>query len=207
MKKIIIFILVSLFILPGFSEEAIFLSEDINIMYDNSIWGELIDDSINVITLSSVINEGYVALFNSDILDDYEFIYLSESGRNILTKMIDKYLNWEKLAILKDVTISKEIPNLKIPVFAYYTSMNEPHIVKGLTLTASFHSVSSKEHYLILETDEKEDRDNEYLSYSMDPWYFSHDSAISLKNSIAKENILKKIEEYNKQEELENEFI
>lgn len=206
-KKILILLLISLFTFPCFSEEAIFLSDDINIKYENSVWDELLDDSINVVTVGTVYNQGYISLYNSDILGDYEFIYLSEDGRNLLTKMIDKYLDWEELAISKRVTISKNIPDLKIPVFAYYTSFDEPHIVKNLTLTASFHSISPKEHYLILETDEKQTSDNDYIKYSMDPWYFSHDSAIILKNSISNENITKKIDEYNKQVELENEFV
>ena len=168
-KTIVILIIATVSILSVFSEEAILLSDDINIKYENNMFDKLMDDSVNVITVPSMYQkQGYVSLLNSDSLGDFEFIYLSEEGRSILTEMIDKYLEWETLAISKGVSISKDIPDLQIPVFAHYSLMGEPHTVKGLTLSASFHSVSHKVHYLILETDEKHSINNEYLSYKMD---------------------------------------
>ncbi|AEV28940.1 hypothetical protein SpiGrapes_1120 [Sphaerochaeta pleomorpha str. Grapes] len=207
-KIIIVFLIAVVSIASLFSEDVIFLSDDINIKYENDIWDKLMDDSVKVITVLSMYqNQGYVSLFNSDALGDFEIIYLSEEGRGILTNMINKYLNWETLAITKGVSISKDIPDLKIPVFAYYSLMKEPHTVKGLTLTASFYSTSPKIHYLILETDEKKVADNDFLTYKMDSWYFDHEAAIALEKSLTKENIETKIDEYNKQEDIESEFV
>ncbi len=144
-----------------------------------------------------------------------EFIKLDRSGMNMLISVLDKYLEWEKIAVENETTITKDIPIGPVRTAVGWEYGDDWYFSSGwdtpsngpLELEATFFSQNNTNHQLVLSTNKVESLTNKYIDYEMETLYFSKSQVLALKEGISEEaieDLLLKIKEEEKESDLFN---
>ena len=142
--------------------------------------------------------EGTFLLGNGDGLIEFTIEDIKQ-----LKLVLEKYLNWEKLAVINQIKIYKDIPESIFAIkILYKKDNNNDYIKEDVLLKMSFFSISENEHYLVIESKMFEKKTFGILD---EPYYISKSNVKEIYNSISEENIEQYIEEHTnrvKREEL-----
>ena len=160
---------------------------------------------IRILTRSFGINNNNY--FEEDlklIFDDFEgvfllgkkddYISLTKEDIKMLKSVIEKYYEWEKIAILNKVKIQKDIPgsNIKTVEFQNKTSRGE-YSKKPISIKIIFFSQNELEHQLVIDLAENE---KYYIGLFNSPLYINKGEVDKLYTSIADEKIEKIYSDY-----------
>lgn len=133
------------------------------------------------------------------------YIPLIDSALDDFRSAIDKYFEWEKIAMQNNVTTNKDISEINIPVVMFYFG-NEAHIAKNLNLTVNMRSVSEKEHYMTIITNSPTSTSNQFITFNLDRLFFSKSEAGHLRDSISTDSVNNAKEKLRKKRETDSLF-
>ena len=134
------------------------------------------------------------------------WVELQDSDIEKLRNICEKYFEWNKLAIEKQATIEKDIPDSLIcsPVTFefgpnwYYATDFELHFV--------FSSVTSDKHILKISSNNVKSDENRMISFGFSEYSLNYDSVVSFIEGISEDSIQKVKNDYEKQKAVENLF-
>lgn len=118
---------------------------------------------------------------------------------------VDKYFEWEKIAVQNKVTTNKDIVEINIPVVLFNFG-NETHVAKNLNLTVNMRSISEKEHYMTIATNSPSSTSNQFITFNLDRLFFSKSEAERLRNSISIKSVENAKEKLRKKRETDELF-
>ncbi len=138
------------------------------------------------------------------------WIYISETQLETLRTTVDKAIEWGKIAEEKKIEVSKEIPGSKLTskvVWRFSTDRNNFYSANGLDVKWTFQSLESGSWYLTFQSSEVSSRQNQFMTYSVDPISISRFKTADFKEIISEEGIKKaKAEHEKKKKEAEELF-
>ena len=148
------------------------------------------------------------------IFDDEKGIFLfgDESGSVLfkaddierLRLLLEKYLNWEELAVENKVRVYKDLPESIFTTEIVYDKTSRGDYIKGSThFKISFYSESETEHYLVIDGSKSERNIYNFLS---EPLYIGKSEAQKIYESIKQEKIEQYIHEYRNKERVKELF-
>lgn len=143
-------------------------------------------------------------LRTSDWMND-AWIHLSWKDLDKLRKIFEKYFEWEKLAVEKQITLEKEIPDSTIKTKVTWEFGDNWYSDKNFILGFIFFSQSSTRHQLVLQTS-KAIGSNQFVTYKIDGYYFDKHQVQIFLDSIDEEKIKKQIEKFKKDKEQKDLF-
>jgi len=160
-------------------------------------------------TENNFIMQNIELLFNNEdgtflLGDDNGLLEFTVEDIKHLKAVLEKYLNWEEIAVTNQVEIYKEIPESIFDTkILYKKKNNDEYIKENIIFKMLFYSVNENEHYLVIEGRMFEKRTFGLLD---EPYYISKNSVIEIYDSISEENIEKYIEEYENRIKIEELF-
>ncbi len=160
-------------------------------------------------TENNFIMQNIELLFNNEdgtflLGDDNGLLEFTVEDIKHLKAVLEKYLNWEEIAVTNQVEIYKEIPESIFDTkILYKKKNNDEYIKENIIFKMLFYSVNENEHYLVIEGRMFEKRTFGLLD---EPYYISKNSVIEIYDSINEENIEKYIEEYENRIKIEELF-
>ena len=129
-------------------------------------------------------------------------IYLSENDLGVIRKIIEKYFEWESIAIENQVKIEKQIPNSKIKTGIIWQDEDKWYKSYNLLLDFTFVSRTKNIHQLVISTNTVKDLDNQHIENKIDTLYLYKEDIVLLYNILKVENIKNVINEYKQEEEI-----
>ncbi len=131
--------------------------------------------------------------------------FLTRDDLAQLRKNFEKYFEWEKLAVEKQTTIEKEIPDSKINTRVVWEFGDDWYSYKGFTLSFIFFSQDANRHQLVLLSN-KATSSNQFVTFQIEGFYFDKSQIQELYDAISEENIEAKIKEIQNQKDMEDLF-
>jgi len=125
---------------------------------------------------------------------------MTRENADQLIKAIEKYEEWNKKAIEKEVTLEKDISEISLKDI-FWQSGDDWRFSGKTQTTASFFSQSKTRHQFILMFPKVTDKYNKYSDHKPDIIYFDFAEAVKFKEALKEESIkafLKKTEEQAK---------
>lgn len=170
----------------------------------------LIDETVNmsyVNTLDMLVKaETYIYLDSRNFnLYIQESIYknclsMNRENRDVLQKAIEKYKEWNKIAIQNKKLVNKEITRDKIQLhWAYQTSKNWNHCF--IEVAYYMFSQTETEHQFLIVLGLTENRTD------IPVFYMNHDEVEELESMLKEDFIIQKIYEGEKKKEAEGELF
>jgi len=144
-------------------------------------------------------------LVTSDIFTK-NWVYLSQNDIELLRKTIEKYFEWEKIAIDNRVKIEKIIPNSKIKTGIIWKTGDNWYKSYNILLDFTFFSQTQTLHQLVISSDKVKSLENQYIENKISTLYFYKEDVIILYNALKADNIDMIIKEYNKTKNIEELF-
>lgn len=156
--------------------------------------------------LNNLVDTGYVTQYHENqgmknILGSSEVLFIAvetpmgncyipliESALDEFMAAVDKYFEWEKIAVQNKVTTNKDIAVINIPVFMFEFG-NDTHFARNLKMTLNMRSVSEKEHYMTISTNSPSSTSNQFITFNMDRLFFSKSEAGHLRDSISTDSV------------------
>lgn len=147
-------------------------------------------------------------VFAFTVVDYFETKVLVFSKENIasLRKNIEKYFEWNDLAIEKQTTLSKQLPDSHMEVTYLELSGNDVYSSFNFGLDFVFFSQNKLNHQLVIMGDTVPSMQNEYIDCEISDLYFDNEQITQLYNAFSEENIAAKMKEYEEKAEVENLF-
>lgn len=142
--------------------------------------------------------------FSSDIMKK-GWVKLTETQLVEFRGTLNKYLQWEKTAIEKQVEINKEFPESALSCDVVW-KFGEDWYYSNLTMSFKFFSQSKTRHQFILFSNNVSSKSNEFVDYKIDPFYFDKKHVSNLIDGISEEAIKNIISEAAKKQEIEDSF-
>lgn len=196
MKKIITILLFSIILSPIFSRDFHLYQEEC--FTENSYNDKLSYDTFDI-SYSPDFNAFYISRNDG-------FILLSDEAIDSIRSAIEKYFEWEEIAINNKSTIEKALP-IKTFVGVIWTDYSDEACMGGENLEYIFFSQNLENHQLVLRLPKVTPLlGNDYSSFKMDKIYLSKKMVQNLYTDLSKESLNKKLEEVKKQEDIESLF-
>ena len=142
--------------------------------------------------------------FSSDIMKK-GWVKLTETQLVEFRGTLNKYLQWEKTAIEKQVEIDKEFPESALSCDVVW-KFGEDWYYSNLTMSFKFFSQSKTRHQFILFSNNVSSKSNEFVDYKIEPFYFDKKHVSNLIDGISEEAIKNIISEAAKKQEIEDSF-
>tara|TARA_A200000113_G_scaffold131082_1_gene117916 strand:+ start:693 stop:1295 length:603 start_codon:yes stop_codon:yes gene_type:complete len=142
--------------------------------------------------------------FSSDIMKK-GWVKLTETQLVEFRGTLNKYLQWEKTAIEKQVEIDKEFPESALSCDVVW-KFGEDWYYSNLTMSFKFFSQSKTRHQFILFSNNVSSKSNEFVDYKIEPFYFDKKHVSNLVDGISEEAIKNIISEAAKKQEIEDSF-
>jgi len=134
------------------------------------------------------------------------FVYISESDIVSLRKTIDKYLEWEALAVEKQVTLEKAIPDSTISGPVVFRFGDDWYSASALELYFSFLSQNENRHQLVINSNKVESRTNSFIDYKIETLYLDKEQVLLFKDGISEEAFTKKLDDFEDQKDVDSMF-
>lgn len=134
------------------------------------------------------------------------WILLSKEDLAKLRANIEKYFEWEKLAVEKEAELNKQLPNSAIVTKVIWNSSDEWYTSNGFSLSFTFLSQSKTNHQFVISSNKVTSTTNEFMDYKLEDCYFSKDQVQALYDTINEEAIEKQIAEIKKNKEVDSLF-
>ena len=157
MKKITLLILFCFSSIFVFADE-ILIYKGVSQNY-NSLLEQLIEASFAI----KYDTEKKVFYFYSSDFMNSGWVTLTETQLNSLKNTLDKYIEWEKLAVEKEVKIEKEFPDSKISTDVTWKFGDEWYFSKRLDVYFKFFSQNTTRHQFILYSNKVNSSSNEFI--------------------------------------------
>ena len=146
--------------------------------------------------------------------DDFNQVWIHLNYENIVTLryILNKYLEWESMAIEKQVAIEKDIPDSRISTTVSLMFTDDDQIwLYGKDFRSSdlfnlyftFLSRNENRHQLVIESNKVEARG---FDYELIPLHLNKENVLDLLDSISEESIETVINVYNNRQKLLDEF-
>ncbi|MHB1010838.1 MAG: hypothetical protein ACYC1E_16795 [Propionibacteriaceae bacterium] len=136
--------------------------------------------------------------------DTNGFLLLENEDIGRLRLVVQKYLDWEELATLNGIKVSKDIPD---SVFSTEEVLGKTsrgqYIKEKIQFKMMFLSLSEKEHQLVID---KAKGSKNIFSFLDEPLYINKQEVLKLYSVLNEEEIEKVISEYKKKEEVKQLF-
>ena len=161
-----------------------FSSEEYAIKYDDK-------DDIFYLRTSDWINNAWIHLTWNDLAK--------------LRMNLEKYFEWEKLAVEKSVKLEKALPNSEISTKVTWKFGDDWYSAWYFTLNFTFYSQNTSRHQLVL-TSSKATGSNQFVTYKIDGYYFDKKHVQQLYDAINEEALKKQVAEIKKNKEAETLF-
>jgi len=142
-------------------------------------------------------------------LSDYSnsvWIELHDKEMNLLRNNINKYYEWEKLAVEKQVKLEKELPNSSFITNVTWETLDKWYSSNFLNLNFIFFSQNINRHQLVIYTNKVESTENEYIDWKMEDLYFDKNDVDYLYENIKVESINNFIKKHEEQKNTESLF-
>ena len=200
LKKLLIFVITLFILCPIFSEE-IDIYHGTASTY-NTILKDLYDSDYAI--RYETDNEHYY-LVTSDYLNQ-GWIFLNHENIVTLRYILNKYLEWESMAIEKQVAIEKDIPDSRISTKVSWLYGDDYYNSNHFNLYFVFFSQNENWHQLVIKSNKAESSKNEYIDYKLDSLYLNKENVLDLLNSISDKSIEIVINDYNNLQNIEDDF-
>lgn len=133
------------------------------------------------------------------------WIHLSWNDIAKLRTILEKYFEWEKLAIEKKVKLEKELPNATIATKVTWKYGDDWYSARNFQLSFVFFSQSESRHQLVLMTS-KATGSNQFVTYKIDGYYFDSNQVKQFYDALGDNAIKEKIKEFKNNKEKESLF-
>lgn len=150
------------------------------------------EDDVFFLRIDDWINKAWIHLTRNDIAK--------------LRKNIEKYFEWEKLAVEKAVKLEKDLPDSTINTEVTWKFGDDWQSAMGLNVYFVFFSQNTTRHQLVLYSSKATSYKNQFITYKMDDLYFDKNQVQQLYNAIKEETLSKQLEEIKKNNEIKNIF-
>jgi len=131
---------------------------------------------------------------------------MSESDIVSLRKTIDKYLEWEALAVEKQVTLDKAIPDSTISGPVVFRFGDDWYSANGLEPYFLFVSMNENSHELVIGSNKVESRTSSFIDYKIETLYLDKDQVLPFKDGISEEAFTKKLDDFEDQKDADSMF-
>lgn len=161
--------------------------------------------------LSNMTNTQFAIKYNTE-RDQYFFfssdfmskgwVYLDTEDIQKLRDILNKYLEWEVIAIENDVLLKKEIPNSRIEGKLSFRYGDEWYSSSGLRMNFTFFSQSVERHQLVIGSNKVDSTTNQFIDYQITKLYLGHDDVVDFLAGISPDTLEMKIQKFNAQDKL-----
>ncbi len=110
-------------------------------------------------------------------------IVLMKAQRQALLNAINKFEKWQKLAILKQVTLEKNLATLPGVSIGWFSD-GDFHGEKNVAISADFLSQNKNDHVLVLKFPKVTSRSNEFLDHKPETLYFFAKQLAAFKKTL-----------------------
>jgi len=126
-------------------------------------------------------------------------IKLKEEDLEKLKKNVDKYFEWEKIALEKEVMLEKELPDSMIKTDVVWTKGEYVYTAEEFELHFKFFSQNPKRHQLVIFSNRVYSKENLFIDFSSKKMYLEDSQVYFLGDNLKKENIKERISEIEKE--------
>jgi hypothetical protein len=151
-------------------------------------------------------DEEYAFSFVTQSFMSNGLMFLNSNDMSKLRDNLNKYLEWEELAITKSVKIEKSLPNSTIKNKVGWSFGDDTYVAMNFELKFTFFSQSESRHQLVISSNNVEALSNKFIDYKIEPIYLDHIHVTSFLNGVSEANINQLIEERSKNKEVEELF-
>ena len=135
----------------------------------------------------------------------YSGITLNDENRSVLVQYINKYFEWNKLAIKENTTLEKEIGRINVPL--NWRANNSDEWYRGdVDITVGFFSQNAGRHQLTIAFSEAKASVNYYITNKLETIYLDKNDVDKLSNLLSIEVIKKEVEKQNAKATTEAKF-
>jgi hypothetical protein len=187
-------------VLVSFSEEYILFTGEVN------SYNEIIKSFDKVLyTVKYDDKDKVYYLFLSDYTKKI-WIDISENNLMQIRKNIEKYFEWEKIAVEKQVKIEKILPDSAILTEVSWKEFDCWYNSYLLKISFTFFSQNTSRHQLVVFTNKAQSIESKYNSYEIEGLYFDKEDVEYLYSQIEENNIASLIQKHNDQKDTESLF-
>ena len=185
MKMFLFILLVVSFTISGFGSDVISIYEGEGYRY-NSILERFVDTSYEIIAYNDAVDVYYLC-----IIDYFTtgYISLSKEHLNTLRQTLNKYLEWEKLAVERKSEILKDIPNSLLKTEVAWKSGSNWHVAGNLEIKFSFFSQNPSLHQLIISSNNVVSYKNTFIEFQLEDIYLCKNNVEMLLSGISEKSI------------------
>ncbi len=133
------------------------------------------------------------------------WIHLSWNDLAKFRKNIEKYFEWEKIAIEQKTELEKQLPDATITTKITWKYGDDWYSAKNFVLSFIFFSQSVTRHQFVLTTS-KATGSNQFVTYKIDGFYFDKNQIQQLYDALNEETLKKQIADFKKAKEKESLF-
>ena len=135
------------------------------------------------------------------------WIHFSENKIESMRTVIDKYQEWNDIAIENNTKIEKEITGGRFEcTVSWYSADEWYHSSSDMSVIFKIFSQSTTWHQMMIYSSKVSSTENEYIDFKMPTLYLDLAHAEELKQIISQENIEAKLSAYNKEKANEDLF-
>jgi len=200
MKKIIAGLLFTICFLSVKSEEIIIYLGDAN-HYNEFLSGM----SETQFAIKYDTEEKIYYFYSSDIFNK-GWVKITKLQLESFRQTLKKYLEWNQTALEKEVKIDKELPDSKLDCQVTWKFGDDWYYSNNLKMYFKFFSQTESRHQFIIYSNKVNSSANEFIDYKIETFYFDIIHVKSLLKGISEEEINNKINEHEKQNEVEDLF-
>ncbi len=117
------------------------------------------------------------------------WIILTPDDLTKLRPNLDKYMEWERTAVVKGVEIEKELPNSTIATRVIWKYGDDWHNSNDIQLSFTFFSQNKSRHQLVIGSNKVTSPKNEYITYKLDQLYLDKDQVQAFSKGISAQQI------------------
>ena len=167
----------------------------------NNVWKIFNDQKLDFYCDSQ---KNTVEIYSNDFIYRNGITFTNES-RLELIKNISKYFEWEALAIKENVTLEKEVGQIRTPT-AWKSNNSDKWYHGEANIIIKFFSQNTKRHQLLINFSEAHATENYYITNKIDEIYFDKAEVEELNKLLSIENIKSGIEKQKAKASTEMKF-
>lgn len=196
MKKFLFFLIVAIIFLSPI------MGDNIQVFIGNGYnYNDILKSMINTQYLIGYDTEKDEYYFFVDQSLTKGFIYFQKEDLLRIRSALQKYLAWEKIAIEKEIKITKKIPDSIITGKLCFSYGDDWYFEDKITLTFTFFSQNANRHQLVMESSKIKSSENKYINFKVDDIYLDHDHVAAFIEGISDDSIKKAISDKKKEKE------
>jgi len=135
----------------------------------------------------------------------YSGVTLNDENRSVLAQYVNKYFEWNKLAVTENTTLEKEIGRISVPIT--WRANNSDEWYRGdVDVAVGFFSQNAKRHQLTISFSEAKASVNYYITNKLETIYFDKDDVDKLSDLLSIDRIKKEIEKKKSKANTEAKF-